>query len=463
MLPHGGYDSLNYCGLERRAQLEDAVNAELAELVKTLERTSRAIAAQMASSPDKRALANYYLRFANAEGVVWCTDDLSRIFTPTIYTVTSTLALEQAARNLGTQQLVHAQFLLEKYPNRLSTHMGPGLYMVVKFAQCCGIPLSAKDQFVWLGTYADPQHYLMTDTRAKMGERLDEEIAQLFFNATIEQVRSGQVYLHPSLHRLIQLNYECRNPSTDETKAYLDHFFTVLQTHLGIQWGWHSDFKQALTTPGTFKHDANMVAVLLTSGLRRLSTVSRDRSRAVVLEVDTAKLSQMLGATCLAVSHRNPSTIASAPYIPPDAVTRVIGEDKAIIPEMFQQRFTALQEVEPDIWLRSVYGTPITPAEVDPRSLDPNSAFCALRYVSGDPVMTWAELLKNGVIAPLNWRPYGRLGDWVTINRQAEYYPSKILQAYLASQLNGLDTNSVFSVAGYIFDAARLPSVQDYL
>lgn len=342
------------------------------------------------------------------EPEVYITDRPEKVFgeNETIYTITSTLALE----NPENDTVLHPPSEHSHYDKNIKTHRGIGLELFSRLMNQFGFSLGAKDGFVWLGPHVDGEQFILEDNIARDGKKVDIAIADHLFNQSDVKKQYSRLEINPHLRKLIESINEGNSlyGKDQQTTEYAEKLLTTLHRYTGVREGWFNSLEGLLkgTIPVKKKIDPFNLDESLTYAAHRLSQPVPKSSRAALLEIDTGKLLQATPIYPFPISSRPPEAIVPAPHVPFAAVKGVYLEDQTDLDllKRYRHLIKPIDELPIHQWLADINGNHITPTIARRQGVDPRNPICALRY-NRSPIDVWAGQLRDGNIAPLSEIP----------------------------------------------------------
>lgn len=330
---------------------------------------------------------------------IYLTDKHQEIFglNETIYTITSTLALEE----IQDGKILVPPSEHFGADRNIQTHRGIGLYILTRLLQAYDFDLGAKDNFVWLGSKVDGEQFVIEDNIAQNGTEIDEKLALMFFNEKDIKNSENPVEFHPQFKKLVDTIQEDQSIyGQDETFTnYVDSLLTVLHQYTGIRDGWFNSVE------GIFKGQIkpvqrnNISLEAIQDWAHIFAQPVPKSSRAAILEIDSSKLLNRFPVYAFPIGRRPPEAIIPAPYLPVDVVKAIYVESDTGGLEQFGDTVKTLDQFTLDNYLQDKDGNVITPAKAREQGVDPRNPICMLRY-KRNPISTWAENIGNGNIIP---------------------------------------------------------------
>ncbi len=403
---------------ETRQNIEAQSELLVSEIQHTVLDTAKRITTNIDPNNLPSFLKFYPIRDVH-EPTIFLTDRPKAIFggNETLYTITSTLALENVRDgNLLTPAKTHSFF----GPN-IQTHRGIGLALFSTLMTKLGFSLNAKDQFVWLGPKIDGEQFVLEDNIAHHSELVDTNIASIFFDHTDLKKYDHNLNLNPRLHRLLtsigdgQILYD----RDHEITHYVDELLDTLHRYTGVREGWFNALEgickgtispNRVINPDDIDWHLTLIATTFAQSVPRAS-------QAIIVEVDTSKLMSSTPIFPFPLTHKHPDAIIPSPHLPLDAVKTVYAETPLDLPGGFDIQVKTIEELPEDAWLKDGNNTTVSPTVARKNGVNPRSPVCAVRY-SRSPFDVWAEHIENGDMAPLYGIPHV---DLISPNSHTEH------------------------------------------
>ena len=360
---------------------------------------ARRIKSVLLSNRDQSYLKPLFLpEFSEPE--IYVTDRAEKIFgeTQTIYTITSSLALE----NIRDGEILLPPSVHNEGTRQVSTHRGIGLALFSRLMRGFGFGVQAKDSFVWLGPKIDGEQFVLEDNIARSGHEVDRVLAEKLFAKSDVKKDYAHLTLHPQLKAVIEAIGRGDNlyKSDQKIRQYIDDLLTNIHRYTGVREGWFNALEGLLTgtIPPAKRIDPTDLDLSLTFVANQLALESPKKSQAIVLAVDTQKLIELTPIYAFPLCSRPPDTIIPSLHVPLAAVKQIYSEESGL-DSPSHKPIMPISALPTDSWLQNDHGDYVTPEIARRNGINPRTPACLLRY-NHDPVATWARHIEAGDIAP---------------------------------------------------------------